>query len=251
MFERFTPGARATVVVAQDSARFLGHRHIGTEHVLLGLLAASDDIAGRVLAGLGVTRVRVIADIERIEKAQPGAQPRSSGEGHRGAAHDRHRPRRGTRRRRRVLRPRRVGRRDRDRARRPPGPVVASAAQAAATAPPAPRAATSPSPRAPKRSWSSHCAKLWPSTTTTSAPSTSCSASSAKAKAWPPGSCATKASSSTTCANSSSPNSSALPEDARQRGSWGYFTPPPKTEPASPASSRSPTSSPSPCARPP
>jgi ATP-dependent Clp protease ATP-binding subunit ClpA len=69
MFERFTLGARATVVVAQDSARFLGHRYIGTEHVLLGLLAASDDIAGRVLAGLGVTRVRVIADIERIEKA--------------------------------------------------------------------------------------------------------------------------------------------------------------------------------------
>lgn len=74
MFERFTPGARATVVVAQDSARFLGHRGIGTEHVLLGLLAAPDDIAGRVLAGLGVTRVRVLADIERIEKAhqEPG-----------------------------------------------------------------------------------------------------------------------------------------------------------------------------------
>lgn len=70
MFERFTHGARATVVVAQDSARFLGHRQIGTEHMLLGLLAASDDIAGRVLAGLGVTRVRVIADIERIEKSQ-------------------------------------------------------------------------------------------------------------------------------------------------------------------------------------
>jgi len=69
MFERFTPGARAAVVVAQDSARFLGHRYIGTEHLLLGLLAAPDDTAGRVLAGLGVTRVRVLADIERIEKA--------------------------------------------------------------------------------------------------------------------------------------------------------------------------------------
>jgi ATP-dependent Clp protease ATP-binding subunit ClpA len=76
MFERFTPGARATVVVAQDSARFLGARGIGTEHVLLGLLDASDDIAGRVLAGLGVTRARVLADIERIEQAhqEPGRE---------------------------------------------------------------------------------------------------------------------------------------------------------------------------------
>lgn len=70
MFERFTAGARATVVVAQDSARFMGHRHIGTEHVLLGLLAGDDQVAGRVLVGAGVTRVRVIADIERIEQAR-------------------------------------------------------------------------------------------------------------------------------------------------------------------------------------
>ena len=47
MFERFTGEARATVVVAQDSARFLGHRHIGTEHVLLGLDGA-DPASGRV-----------------------------------------------------------------------------------------------------------------------------------------------------------------------------------------------------------
>jgi hypothetical protein len=96
MFERFTAGARATVVAAQDSARFLGHRRIGTEHVLLGLLSVAgdghggdgngrdgngrdgsgggadgaSDIAGRVLAAVGVTRLRVLADIERIEQAR-------------------------------------------------------------------------------------------------------------------------------------------------------------------------------------
>ena len=70
MFERFTGEARATVVVAQDSARFLGHRHIGTEHVLLGLVRGADSVAGRVLAGVGVTHERVLADIERIEQAR-------------------------------------------------------------------------------------------------------------------------------------------------------------------------------------
>jgi ATP-dependent Clp protease ATP-binding subunit ClpA len=70
MFERFTGMARETVVVAQDSARFLGHRRIGTEHVLLGLLSGSDHVAGRVLGRAGVTRDRVLADIERIEQAR-------------------------------------------------------------------------------------------------------------------------------------------------------------------------------------
>ncbi|WP_194920497.1 Clp protease N-terminal domain-containing protein [Catenulispora rubra] len=70
MFERFTGEARATVVVAQDSARFLGDRHIGTEHVLLGLVQSATSVAGRVLAGVGVTRERVLADIERIEQAR-------------------------------------------------------------------------------------------------------------------------------------------------------------------------------------
>lgn len=71
MFERFTGEARATVVVAQDSARFLMRRRIGTEHVLLGLVQGGEaSVAGRVLASVGVTRDRVIADIERIEQAR-------------------------------------------------------------------------------------------------------------------------------------------------------------------------------------
>ena len=38
MFERFTQGARKATVDAQGAARRLGHGHIGTEHLLLGLL---------------------------------------------------------------------------------------------------------------------------------------------------------------------------------------------------------------------
>ncbi|MEY9893617.1 ATP-dependent Clp protease ATP-binding subunit ClpA [Catenulispora sp. MAP12-49] len=69
MFERFTARARASVAGAQDSARALGHWHIGTEHLLLGLLGESEGVAGRVLGGAGVTRERVIAGIGRIEQA--------------------------------------------------------------------------------------------------------------------------------------------------------------------------------------
>lgn len=68
MFERFTPGAREVVIVAQDAARSLGHRHIGTEHLLLGLLRDADGVAGRALAGAGADYAGVVAGIERIEQ---------------------------------------------------------------------------------------------------------------------------------------------------------------------------------------
>ena len=38
MLERFTDDARAVVVQAQRHARRLGHRYIGCEHLLLGLV---------------------------------------------------------------------------------------------------------------------------------------------------------------------------------------------------------------------
>jgi ATP-dependent Clp protease ATP-binding subunit ClpA len=41
MFERFTREAREVVVGAQEAARRLAHRRIGTEHLLLSLLARS------------------------------------------------------------------------------------------------------------------------------------------------------------------------------------------------------------------
>ena len=49
-----TPGAINVVEYALEEARLLGHDHIGTEHILLGLLRDSEGIAGQVLANLGV-----------------------------------------------------------------------------------------------------------------------------------------------------------------------------------------------------
>lgn len=55
MFEHFTEPARLTVVHAQGEARRLGHGHVGTEHLLLGLIAEETSAAGRAFARLGVT----------------------------------------------------------------------------------------------------------------------------------------------------------------------------------------------------
>ncbi|MBO3748647.1 Clp protease [Streptosporangiaceae bacterium NEAU-GS5] len=50
MFERFTDRARRVVVLAQEEARMLRHNYIGTEHILLGLVAEGEGAAARVLA---------------------------------------------------------------------------------------------------------------------------------------------------------------------------------------------------------
>ncbi|HYL52261.1 MAG TPA: Clp protease N-terminal domain-containing protein [Acidimicrobiia bacterium] len=55
MFERFTDRARSVVVAANQEACALGHGHLGTEHLLLGLLQAPQCAAGRALGSLGVS----------------------------------------------------------------------------------------------------------------------------------------------------------------------------------------------------
>jgi ATP-dependent Clp protease ATP-binding subunit ClpA len=75
MFERFTDSARKATVDAQVVARRLGHGHIGTEHLLLGLLD-TDGIAGQVLRGLGITP----AAVEREILAEVGRGPLGTGD---------------------------------------------------------------------------------------------------------------------------------------------------------------------------
>ncbi len=54
MFERFTDRARRSIVRAQEEARIFGHNYIGTEHILLGLLAEREGTAVRALESLDV-----------------------------------------------------------------------------------------------------------------------------------------------------------------------------------------------------
>jgi ATP-dependent Clp protease ATP-binding subunit ClpA len=55
VFEHFSERARHTIVLAQGEAAGLGHSHIGTEHLLLALIAEERGAAGRAFAKLGVT----------------------------------------------------------------------------------------------------------------------------------------------------------------------------------------------------
>jgi ATP-dependent Clp protease ATP-binding subunit ClpA len=61
MFERFTTDARGVVVRAQSEARELRHSHVGTEHMLLGLVVLGNGPGGQVLTDHGVTP----ADVRR------------------------------------------------------------------------------------------------------------------------------------------------------------------------------------------
>jgi prophage maintenance system killer protein len=65
-FERFTERARQTVNLAQEEARGLGHNYLGTEHLLLGLLAEGQGLAWRVLDELGISAVTVRGQVEAI-----------------------------------------------------------------------------------------------------------------------------------------------------------------------------------------
>lgn len=64
MFERFTDRSRRTLVVAQEEARQRGHNFIGTEHVLLGVLADKAGLAHRSLVVLAVDIDAVLGELE-------------------------------------------------------------------------------------------------------------------------------------------------------------------------------------------
>jgi hypothetical protein len=66
MFTRFTPAARRVVVLAQEQARGLRHHYIGTEHLLLGVLAESEGVGAQALQGAGITLDAARAGVEQL-----------------------------------------------------------------------------------------------------------------------------------------------------------------------------------------
>ena len=75
MFERFTDRARRVVVLAQMEARRLNHNHIGTEHLLLGLVGDGQGVAAHLLADAGITLEALRAEV--FEAVGPGQRPQS------------------------------------------------------------------------------------------------------------------------------------------------------------------------------
>jgi ATP-dependent Clp protease ATP-binding subunit ClpC len=79
VFERFSNRARRVVGLAREEARRLGHPHIGTEHLLLGILIDGESRAAGTLAVAG-------ASLETAREKVIEAVGRASGNGAAGAA---------------------------------------------------------------------------------------------------------------------------------------------------------------------
>jgi ATP-dependent Clp protease ATP-binding subunit ClpC len=83
-FDRFTKRARRVLTTAQEEARRLNHRYIGTEHILLGLVSEEGGVAMRVLEELDIKPEQIRNAIERTVGrgnrptfAQPTLTPRT------------------------------------------------------------------------------------------------------------------------------------------------------------------------------
>ena len=71
----FTPRAKLVLEMSLREALQLGDSHIGTEHLLLGLMREGDGVAARVLAQHGLTHSRLRAGVARLTAAGPGNEP--------------------------------------------------------------------------------------------------------------------------------------------------------------------------------
>jgi ATP-dependent Clp protease ATP-binding subunit ClpA len=75
----FTEELRRVFAQARDEAEALGHGYVGTEHMLLGVLAVDDAVANLVLAQFGIDRKpaadRIIETLRRSTRRQEVTGP--------------------------------------------------------------------------------------------------------------------------------------------------------------------------------
>jgi ATP-dependent Clp protease ATP-binding subunit ClpA len=79
MYGRFTPRARKVISLAQDAARSAKHSHVGTEHVLIGILDEGGNLAVKVLADLDVEADDLRAELQA--SMAPAAKGKVKGKG--------------------------------------------------------------------------------------------------------------------------------------------------------------------------
>ncbi|MEA2552655.1 MAG: ATP-dependent Clp protease ATP-binding subunit ClpC [Fimbriimonadaceae bacterium] len=65
MWQRFTERARKAVFYAQEEVRRLGAAHVGSEHLLLGLVRESDNVASKILKDLGVSANSLRSELDK------------------------------------------------------------------------------------------------------------------------------------------------------------------------------------------
>jgi ATP-dependent Clp protease ATP-binding subunit ClpA len=73
-----TPRAKRAIELSMAEARRLGHNHIGTEHLLLGLVAEGEGVAAGVLESIGAGLEQVRAKVEAMA-AHGGYTPEPMG----------------------------------------------------------------------------------------------------------------------------------------------------------------------------
>ncbi|MBN1621314.1 MAG: ATP-dependent Clp protease ATP-binding subunit [Endomicrobiales bacterium] len=66
MSNRFTDRVQRVIIIAQEEAKRLNHDYVGTEHILLGLVALGEGVAAKVLYNLGIDLRKVRQEIEKI-----------------------------------------------------------------------------------------------------------------------------------------------------------------------------------------
>lgn len=75
MFERYTEDARNVMSRARQEAQKLGHDHVGTEHILLGLMEVKACVAADVLKHRAVDLRHAKALVEKMVKPGKGEAP--------------------------------------------------------------------------------------------------------------------------------------------------------------------------------
>ena len=64
MWEPFTKLAQNSISIARDEASRLGNTDVGTEHILLGIIAQEDTVAVRALRALGIDPAELRREVE-------------------------------------------------------------------------------------------------------------------------------------------------------------------------------------------
>jgi hypothetical protein len=78
MYERFTDRCRKVMQLANEAAQNFNHEYIGTEHLLLGLIAEGSGVAANVLKNLDLDLRKVRLEVERIIQRGPDPVPMES-----------------------------------------------------------------------------------------------------------------------------------------------------------------------------
>ena len=75
----FTPRSKKVLELAWVEAHELGHEHIGTGHILLGLIREGDGVAAHVLVRRGIDLDRARQQVIQLLTGQPGDLPPTAG----------------------------------------------------------------------------------------------------------------------------------------------------------------------------